>query len=226
MTEPDGPDPDEPEPTAHELGQAIEAQNEALLSLRQEVDALRQLTAAGPGVGAAKTGPAPRWFDLRGPDPVTADAAHDQFDQLTTWVRWLVVAYPPVSKELPACWPLHSELVEELTALWAAHSHAYRPGGPWDDPLRWHEWLHGARTRWAQWNTRGCAAAHKGPVAAKDLPTPSGPALVVRPPAFTAIGFDHATDLTWAPGTPRPHAPAVRPGADTGAETEAVTSAP
>jgi len=64
------------------------------------------------------------------------DEALEQWRHLTAWVGWLRGRYP-IAEQLPGCWWRHSELVEELTAVWLAWHGAYtdprgHPGAPAD----------------------------------------------------------------------------------------------
>ena len=62
----------------------------------------------------------------------------EQMDrELHAWVTWLVNRYR-LALKIPACWPQHGQLVEELTALWYAWRSAWiTPASGWD-PARWH----------------------------------------------------------------------------------------
>jgi len=101
-----------------------------------------------------------RWTTL------TAEQAAETWLALDDWVRWLVTRYALDHRDVPACWYAHSDLVEELTALWTAHRGAYdRAGGP-NGPADWHQVLANTRTRLQAWAGRtGCRhGQHREPV--------------------------------------------------------------
>lgn len=66
--------------------------------------------------------------------------------ELLDWVNWLRHRYQ-LGSRIPACWYRHEAVVEELTALMAAHTAAYwcEPDGvelPREDMTAWHtQWL-------------------------------------------------------------------------------------
>jgi hypothetical protein len=70
--------------------------------------------------------------------------AAKKLEQLTSWVDWLRSRYP-LARRVPACWPEHPEIIEELTALWLAWQHAYtEPDAPLTAAADWHDrWLPG-----------------------------------------------------------------------------------
>ena len=74
----------------------------------------------------------------------------EQMDrELHAWVAWLVNRYR-LALKIPACWPQHGQLVEELTALWYAWRAAWiTPASAWD-PSRWHHDLAATLQRTAQ----------------------------------------------------------------------------
>ena len=71
-------------------------------------------------------------------------AAATLWSEVTTWVAWLRSRYP-LARRIPACWPQHPEVVEELTALWLAWQAAYTdPDAPLTAAADWHDrWLPG-----------------------------------------------------------------------------------
>lgn len=74
--------------------------------------------------------------------------AEELWRQLGDWVAWIRSRYP-LARKIPACWPDHPELVEELTALYLAWQQAYEDA---DAPLTaaadWHDrWLPGVLYR-------------------------------------------------------------------------------
>ena len=75
-------------------------------------------------------------------------ATKQLWDELTGWVDWLRSRYP-LARKVPPCWAEHSEVVEELSALWLAWQYAYEER---DAPLTaasdWHDrWLPGVLHR-------------------------------------------------------------------------------
>ena len=94
----------------------------------------------------AKTEPGPsRWAWQH----ATADQAAWLWAGLGPWVRWLTDRYPTQLRDLPPCWHLHGDAVEELTALWASWMSAYHgPDQPRDDMIYWHDrWFPAATGR-------------------------------------------------------------------------------
>jgi hypothetical protein len=111
-----------------------------LATLTGTVDDLsRKVTAAGPPKKDA--GPS-RWAWRH----ATRDQAEWLWTGLVPWVRWATDRYPTALRDLPPCWHLHGDAVEELTALWASWLAAYHGSDqPRDDPTHWHDrWFPGA----------------------------------------------------------------------------------
>lgn len=82
--------------------------------------------------------------------------------RLCDWVEWLTARYRLTREErLPACWPQHPELVEELTALRAWHLEAYGPDGSGQQAVHWHQALADLLNRTAQFWAAGCRAGHR-----------------------------------------------------------------
>ncbi|MCX4097704.1 hypothetical protein [Nocardia sp. alder85J] len=83
------------------------------------------------------------WADL------DRDSARSLWTDLTTWVDWFRERYQPGSKITP-CWYRHGAVVEELTALMAAHKAVYVVDRgvpePWTENLTaWHtQWMRSA----------------------------------------------------------------------------------
>lgn len=80
---------------------------------------------------------------------LTAEQAATQWEELTQWLAWLTARYPRALRDLPPCWHLHTDAVEELGALWAAWLAAYHGADdPTDKPITWHDrWLPGTTHR-------------------------------------------------------------------------------
>ena len=100
---------------------------------------------------------------------LTPSEEADQLDDLDPWVRWLVLRYRLDQREVPPCWALHGELVEELAALRTARQGAYGREGPLTGPSDWHQTLAATRYRLSQWIARtGCRFEHH-----RDAPAPA-----------------------------------------------------
>ena len=121
-------------------------------NLGQLVDLVGTLTTGVQALQAkvdgapAKTEPGPsRWAWQH----ATADQAAWLWAGLGPWVRWLTDRYPTQLRELPPCWHIHGDAVEELTALWASWMSAYHgPDQPRDDMIYWHDrWFPAATGR-------------------------------------------------------------------------------
>lgn len=76
-------------------------------------------------------------------------AAEAQWDEFTEWVDWLTGHYPQGFRDMPPCWYLHTDAVEELAALWQAWRYAYYgDDDPRESAMVWHErWLPGVCRR-------------------------------------------------------------------------------
>ncbi|GAA2470768.1 hypothetical protein [Winogradskya humida] len=123
----------------HRLTQAVDELHQQHLDLRDHVTA--QATAGARPRKAPASIPWPlRWRDL------DRQAGAEVWGWLLDWTGWMVDRYQ-LAEEIPACWPQHSPLIEELTALAAAWHDAYDDAAPADSPLLWHERLARARIR-------------------------------------------------------------------------------
>ena len=125
-------------------------------TLRAEVAAVAE--AAGtmdPGRGAAF------WW----PDLARADGRAEALESLATWVDEVLRArHPEMYSQLGACWYLHPDILDELTALQAAWQAAYRdPAAAATAATEWHDrWLPGAMRRCrAAIRARGCKGRHE-----------------------------------------------------------------
>lgn len=74
------------------------------------------------------------------------EQAH-RLELLADWVAWLTGRYRLDHRTIPACWPEHGELIEELAALRLAWEAAYGQLAHGDAPLLWHEHFNLARER-------------------------------------------------------------------------------
>jgi len=88
-------------------------------------------------------------------------AAEQMWLELAGWVGWLRGRYP-VAERVPACWWRHSEVVEELTALWLAWLHAYTdPDAELTGPIDFHSrHLPDTLTRIRAWGVH-CETDHR-----------------------------------------------------------------
>lgn len=78
-------------------------------------------------------------------------------EDLDHWVTWLVERYRLDHRVVPPCWRLHSDLIEELSALQLAWQGAFSTSAVADAPLNWHERFAVARLRIGDWVSRaGC----------------------------------------------------------------------
>ena len=55
---------------------------------------------------------------------LSADETDDALAELEDWIDWLRDRYHLDHRHLPHCWALHSELIEELSALHTAWQHS------------------------------------------------------------------------------------------------------
>ncbi|MFF5291845.1 hypothetical protein [Paractinoplanes globisporus] len=166
----------------HQLAAAVDALHQQHRQLRETVER-SQLISAGPAGGQAMPWPL-RWRDL------DRDAAAQTWAWLIDWVGWFADRYE-VAEEIPACWPQHPPLVEELTALAAGWHACYDDTAHPDGPLLWHERLTRARDRLRGWddNTRCRNGTHT--TRARDL---------IWPDQWHAEAIDAANnDLTGRP---------------------------
>lgn len=63
------------------------------------------------------------------------------WNALREWVEWFTVRYDISESTVPVCWYKHGDLVDELSALHAAHLIAFDPSDAGLGPIRWHEQL-------------------------------------------------------------------------------------
>lgn len=96
--------------------------------------------------GTPKKDPGPSRWAWRHADQ---DQAAWLWAGLIPWVRRLTDRYPGALRDLPPCWHLHGDAVEELTALWASWRAAYHGSDqPRDDLIHWHDrWFPGTTGR-------------------------------------------------------------------------------
>ena len=133
------------------VGEALLVVRESLDGLRDSVEALHEKQTAlektvRRGRRAPESVPWPLTFrHMNQPDATTA------WEWLIDWVDWFVTRYQ-LAEELPACWPYHGSLIEELAALAAGWYAAYDNKAAADAPIVWHERLARARTRLRDWD--------------------------------------------------------------------------
>lgn len=88
---------------------------------------------------------------------LSADETDDALAELEDWIDWLRDRYHLDHRHLPHCWALHSELIEELSALHTAWQQSYAPDADGSAPLRWHDAFDAGRQRLLDWVARtGC----------------------------------------------------------------------
>ncbi len=116
--------------------------------------------AQAPGTAAQAPGAA-AWL----PDLATGDARSRALQNLGAWVdEVLRVRHPEMYDRLGACWFLHPDVLDEMTALRAAWFAAYRdPAAPATAAIEWHDrWLPGAMRRCrTAIRRRGCKGRHE-----------------------------------------------------------------
>jgi hypothetical protein len=86
------------------------------------------------------------------------------WEQLRDWSTWLISRYRlTLEDRIPACWPQHPELIEELWALRAWRHEAYGPDGSGQSAVYWHQALTTFLTHVCAWWAGGCRAGHTNP---------------------------------------------------------------
>lgn len=95
------------------------------------------------------------WHTMSRSDAVLA------WEELCGWTTWLVSRYRlTVEDRLPACWPQHPELIEELWALRAWRAEAYSSEGTGQSAVYWHQALVTFLSHVSGWWAGGCRAGH------------------------------------------------------------------
>jgi hypothetical protein len=98
------------------------------------------------------------WHAMSEPEYVLA------WEQLRDWTAWLIGRYRLLLEDrLPACWPQHPELIEELWALRAWRREAYGDEGSGQSAVYWHQALITFLTHVSVWWAGGCRAGHTSP---------------------------------------------------------------
>jgi hypothetical protein len=139
------------------------------------------------------------------------------WEQLRAWTSWLIGRYRLVLEDrLPACWPQHPELIEELWALRAWRSEAYGPEGTGQSAVYWHQALIGFLGHVSGWWAGGCRAGHTSPDT--DLPPEQTSAWVDVDPLA-------GIPLTLRPTASIPTDPATDPGVITMPQLNVLTAA-
>jgi hypothetical protein len=86
------------------------------------------------------------------------------WEVLREWATWLIGRYRlTLEDRLPACWPQHPELIEELWALRAWRLEAYGSEGGGQFAVYWHQALIAFLTHVSTWWAGGCRAGHVSP---------------------------------------------------------------
>lgn len=89
------------------------------------------------------------------------DEAAETWKSLRTWVEWATIRYRIPVSVVPDCWYRHGDLVEELSALFAAHTAAFHPSDSGLGPISWHERLAVAVPRLTRAYGGGCSSGHR-----------------------------------------------------------------
>ncbi|WP_068273598.1 hypothetical protein [Aldersonia kunmingensis] len=109
------------------------------------------------------------------------EQARELWGELTDWVGWLRARYQ-LGHTIPPCWYRHAVMVEELTALMAAHHAAYTTSSDGHDPPRdtlaaWHRHWHWplvdrfpALSNTSRCSDTGCGHTARNPVTLDGLP--------------------------------------------------------
>jgi hypothetical protein len=125
---------DERDAVLGELVETVELMQAQIADLRGRVLA-----------GSARSSP------VRGGQPPTLS-----LDDLDEWVAWLIETYE-LEEEIPDCWREHGAMVEEISALSAAHAGAVDPFESRPvDRLLWQESLLRSLQRLRDWDRRRC----------------------------------------------------------------------
>lgn len=177
MTTPDQPsphstgsDPADQRPAAldERVDAALDVCDDLLKVLPQLVRRLDKLEQAQPTPAAGE-----RRSDFRFesyPVPTSDDEHAKQqrqvrqaWQRLAGWVDWLAATYR-LTSVIPACWPEHPVIVEELKALFVAWVGAWLDSAGPDAPAAWQRRLHDAKARLADgnWGTPRCDGHHDG----------------------------------------------------------------
>ncbi len=135
---------------------------ESLPPLIDRIVALEKKPKAQPGVRRSD------YRFERYPVPADAEEAREQrerveaaYSALSRWVDWVVATYR-MTTEIPACWPEHGVLIEELAALFVSFIGAWQDNASPDAPAAFNERLHRAKTRLGEgnWGIPRCASQH------------------------------------------------------------------
>ncbi|MGI8769153.1 MAG: hypothetical protein ACR2I1_08650 [Propionibacteriaceae bacterium] len=167
------------------LARVLAVQQQALLALRGQLDTLQQQPPpedpAGDPDHARPPSAASRKWCWRSMDPSRTEQL---WADLAGWVGWLRGRYP-LAQVLPGCWWAHTELVEELTALYRAWLGAVAGGTPGTyNSVEWHDrWLPGTLARIRGWGADRCATGRTHQPKPPDAYTPTP---VDDPTAFAA----------------------------------------
>jgi len=91
---------------------------------------------------------------------LTDEDAPAAWTELRAWVEWFTVRYRISESVVPPCWFKHGQLVEELSALHAAHTAAFDASDAGFGPIGWHERLSLTIPRLTRAYAGGCARGH------------------------------------------------------------------
>lgn len=96
-----------------------------------------------------------RWEELGG------EERGEVWERLRRFVDWFVQRYRIPDMVIPACWPRHPAVVEELTALMSARVASFSDGDQGLGPIGWHERAALVRQRIETLHYRGeCQSGH------------------------------------------------------------------
>jgi len=89
----------------------------------------------------------------------------EQIAELRLWVDWLAWRFSLDHRTIPACWPEHGPVVEELSALYTSWQDAYTDSADATAPLVWISQFAAARERLRDWSSlTGCRPdTHRSP---------------------------------------------------------------
>lgn len=91
---------------------------------------------------------------------MTDAEAQATWEALRDWVEWFAPRYNLMRSIVPACWFMHGQLVEELSALHCAHRAAFDPSDNGNGPVGWHERLAAAMPRLREAYYGTCSEGH------------------------------------------------------------------
>lgn len=181
----------------HDNSFGFDNEEEIPLSTLMELSGFAEQHDLNDRAGGIDEGRITRWRDL--PD----EDAQEQWARLRSFVDWLVDRYAIPESEIPACWPQHPPIVEELSALRASWDTAFDPGDGGYGPVGWHERFAAVRQRISSVHYKGACHVGRGHQPAYSLRKAltnedSFTAAVTDAPALTQPTLDWSTSETAA----------------------------